>query len=238
MKNTKISILALAMMFAGSVATKAQTAEEIITKHIVAVGGMDNWKKVNTMKISGAINAGGMEIPVTIVKVDDKAMKLEFSLNGMTGYQIMTKTEGWAYSPFQGQTKPEAMTAEDVKDAQDQLDIQGELMDYKAKGNKVTYLGKDDVEGTECYKLKVTLPGGKEETEFIDASNYYHIRTTTKMKANGKEAEVVFNFSNFQKLPEGIVFPMSMDGGNGTINFKTVEINKPVDESIFKPTTK
>lgn len=237
MKNMKISILALAMIFAGT-ATKAQTADEIINKHIAAVGGIDNWKKVNTMKITGAINAGGMEIPVIMTKVDDKAMKVEFTLNGMTGYQILTKTEGWAYSPFQGQTKPEALTAEDVKDSQDQLDIQGELMDYKAKGNKIESLGKDDVEGTECFKLKVTRPDGKEETEYIDVSNYYHIRTVMKMKANGKENEVVFNFSNFQKLPEGIVFPMSMDGGNGNINFKTVEINKPVDESMFKPTTK
>ena len=238
MKSIRISVLAAALVFANCINTKAQTADEVISKHITAVGGLDNWKKITSIKMTGGINAGGMDIPVTITKVSGKAMKVEFTVNGMTGYQILTKTEGWAYSPFQGQTKPEAMTAEDVKESQDQLDAQGELMDYKAKGYKVEYLGKDDVEGTECYKLKVTLAGGKQENVFIDASTYYLIRTVAKVKADGKEVEVTSNFSNFQKLPEGIVFPMSMESMTGPINFKTIEINKPVDENIFKPTTK
>ncbi len=236
MKHIKISIVAAALLFAGAITVKAQTADEIINKHIAAIGGADNWKKVKTVNMVGSINSGGMEIPVSIITVNGKAMKVEFTVNGMTGYQILTTTEGWSYSPFQGQSKPEALTAEVVKDQQDQLDVQGELMDYKAKGNKVEYLGKDDVDGTECFKLKVTMASGKEENVFIDAATYYHIRTVAKAKVDGKEIEATSNLSNFQKLPEGIVFPMSMESGNGPINFKTVEINKPVDDKIFKPT--
>ena len=58
--------------------------------------------------------------------------------------------------PFQGQTAPEAKTAEELAEAQDNLDAQGELIDYAAKGHKVELIGKEDVEGTECFKLKVT----------------------------------------------------------------------------------
>ena len=185
----------------------------------------------------GSINAGGMEIPVTITNVQGKEQKVEFTLNGMTGYQIITNTEGWAYNPMAGQQSPQAMTAEDVKQSQSDLDMQGPLIDYKAKGNVITYLGKDDVEGTDCHKLKVTYPSGKEETMYIDASNYYHIRSVQKVKANGKEEEHTSNYGNYQKLPEGIFWPMSIDDGGGAVAVKTVEINKPIDESIFKPTT-
>jgi outer membrane lipoprotein-sorting protein len=137
--------------------------------------------------------------------------------------------------PFQGQTKPEAMTADDVKDSQDELDVQGELVDYKAKGNKIEFLGKDDMEGTPCLKLKLTFKTGKEQTMYFDASNYYLLKTVAKVKANGKEMESVQTFSNYQKLPEGIFMPMVMSADGGEITFKSVEINKPVDDKIFKP---
>lgn len=234
MKHIRLSFVAAAMLFM-SVAAKAQTADEIIQKHIAAIGGMDNWKKITSMKMTGSMNAGGMEIPMTVTCVKNKAMRMDMTISGMANYQILTNKEGWSYFPIQGQQKPEAMTAEDVKKSQDELDLESPLMDYKAKGYKVEYLGKDDVEGTECHKLKVTLKDGKEETEYIDASNFYHIRSVSKATMNGKEMQQTSNFSNFKKLPEGIVFAMTQDEGMGAMNIKEIEINKPIDESIFKP---
>ncbi|MFI5196021.1 MAG: hypothetical protein ACHQD8_02935 [Chitinophagales bacterium] len=239
MRNIRFSIVTASILFAGSMIAKAQTADEIIQKHITAIGGADNWKKITSIKMTGSINAGGAELPISFITVNGKGWRMEFSINGMSNYTILTTKEGWAYFPIQGQTKPEAMTADDVKESQDQLDIQGPLIDYQAKGNKVTYLGKDDMEGTECHKIKVAYPNGKEETMYIDASNYYHIRSVEKTKSNGKEEEQTQNFGNFQKIPEGIVYPMSIEGGGmGRMEIKTVEINKPVDESIFKPEIK
>ena len=236
MRNLSLSIFAVATLFAGTFTAKAQTADEIINKHIAAIGGADNWKKITSMKMVGSVNAGGAELPITLTTVQGKGFRMDMTFNGMSNYQIITKDGGWMYFPIQGQTKPEAIPADMVKESQDQLDIQGALIDYKAKGNKVAYLGKDDVEGTECFKLKVTYPNGKEETMYIDASTYYHIRSVEKVKADGKEMEETSNYSNYQKLPEGIVFPMTVEQGNGPFAIKSVEINKPVDESIFKPT--
>ncbi len=236
MKSIKYAILALGMILGGIKGAVAQTVDEIVQKHIAAIGGAEAWKKVNTVKMIASANAAGTEIPITLTIKDKKGMKVEFTVSGMTGYTIITDKGGWNYAPFGGQTKAEAMPEEAVKQAQDQLDLQGALLDYKAKGTKITYLGKDDVEGTECYKLKLVFASGKEETRYFDASNYYHIKSVSKVTANGKEVEMAQTFSNFQKLPEGIVFYMSMDGGmGGTMNIKTIEINKPVDESIFVP---
>ncbi len=215
---------------------KAQTADDIIQKHFAAIGGVDNWKKINTMKTTASMTANGMEIPLIITVQQNKAMRMELTINGMTGYSIITDKTGWNYMPFGGQTKPEVVPDEQVKQMQDGLDLQGPLVDYKTKGNKVTYLGKDDVEGTDCYKLKVVYTSGMEETMYFDATNYYHIRSVQKVTANGKEESITKNFSNYQKTPEGILYPMSIDMGMGAMNVKSVEINKPVDASIFKPT--
>ena len=213
-----------------------QTADEIIQKHINSIGGLDNWKKVTSIKMSGSSNMQGVELPINITILDKKAMKVDFTYNGMTGYTIVTDKTGWMYQPFAGQTKAEVMPDEMVKQQQDGLDIQGVLIDYKAKGHKVTYLGKDDVEGTDCYKLKVSMASGKEETIYIDASNYYHIRSVEKITANGKEMEQTSSYGNFQKLPEGIVVPMSIDmGQGGPLTVKSVEINKPIPDGYFMP---
>jgi hypothetical protein len=239
MRTFKLLIIAATILLGSNINISAQSAEKIVEKHIAAIGGADNWKKIKTMKLTGSMNAGGLEIPVIITTAQGRGQRVEFTFSGMAGYQIMTTTEGWSYAPFGGQTTPEAITPELVKESQDDLDIQGPLIDYKAKGNTLTLLGKDEVEGTECFKLKVVSPSGKEQTMFIDASNYYHIRTIEKIKANGKEEEHISNYGNYQKLPEGIVYPMSIDDGEGPITIKTVEINIPVDDSIFKlPETK
>jgi outer membrane lipoprotein-sorting protein len=235
MKIIKLCIFTITVCCVALSATYAQTADEIIQKHIDAIGGIDNWKKINSIKIIGTSNAGGTEIPITLIKQQGKGFKVEYTVNGMTGYSIITDKTGWSYNPFGGQTKAEVIPDETIKQSQDALDIGGPLIDYKAKGNKITYLGKDDVEGTECYKIKVTFTNGKEQTIYIDAVTYYHIRTVDKIKANDKEMEQTSNYGNFQKLPEGIVYAMSIDNGGGPVTIKSIEINKPIDENVFKP---
>lgn len=234
MKILRMSLMAVAILLVSVGIGHAQTADDVIQKYIGAVGGADAWKKVKTVKMVGAVNYNGTELPVTISFLNQKAMRAEYTMNGMTGYDIVTDKEGWSFNPFMGQKEPQAKTPDEVKESQDQLD-QMPLLDYTKKGHKVAYLGKDDVEGTECYKLKLTFVSGKEQTMFFDAKSYYQIRTVSKTTANGKEVESIANYSNYQKLPEGISIPMSIESEMGPFAIKTIEINKNVDESQFKP---
>src|SRR4051812_5748293 len=122
-RNLSLVILCLASSFAFS-----QTLDEIIKKHIEAIGGKENWAKVKSLKMESSMKANGAEIKVTIYQVDKKAMRQNIALMGMEGYSILTTTEGWTYMPFQGQTKPEAMTADDVKKSQDGLSLQDDFI--------------------------------------------------------------------------------------------------------------
>ena len=231
MKRFFLSILAIATFGF----TYAQTADEIVNKHVTAIGGLDAWKKVNSMVTTGTIKMQSAEIGVSQTILNGKGSRQDITAMGMSGYQIVTPVSGWNFMPFQGQKAPEPITADELKEAQDDLDVQGSLIDYKAKGHTVEYLGTDDVEGVNAYKLKLTLKNGKVQTIFIDPKNYYIIRVITKQKANGKEMEVTTNISNYQKLPEGIMVPWSIGLPFGEMIISKVEINKPVDENIFKP---
>lgn len=236
MKNVKRN-LTLGILSIASLSLFSQNLDEIVNKHIDAIGGKDNWAKVKSLKMENSLKANGADIKITIYQVDKKAMRQNIALMGMEGYSIMTNTEGWTYMPFQGQTKPEAMTADDVKKAQDELNLQDDFITYKELGKKIELIGKDDVDGTECFKLKMTDKDKTETTYYIDPSNYYVIKQTNKMTVNGKEMENSTTYGNFKKLPEGVVFPYTIAGGWGSTEVTSLTINPTIDEALFKPTT-
>jgi len=227
-------LLAGCLAVASFTAAKAQTADEIVTKYIDAIGGAENWKKVNSIRTEGAMNVMGNDVSITITKLQGKGMRQDIAVAGMTGYVIVTPASGTTFLPFQGQSDPQPMPADALKENQDQLDAQGVLLDYKTKGHTVELLGKETINGAECYKVKITLASGKVATGYFDTKTNYLVRYITKQHANGQEIEQIISFSNFQKLPEGIVVPMTISQQRGDITVSKVEINKPVDESIFK----
>jgi len=234
MKNLKIlfAILIIGMM---TVTTQAQNIDDILNKHSIAIGGLDNWAKVKTMKMEMVMKMQGMEIQVAATQVNCTAMRTDITALGMNGYSIITKTNGWNFMPFNGQTKPEPITEDALKSSQDELCFVDKMLRYKETGDKIEYLGTDNVDGTECHKLKLTDTQGKESTYFLDADTYLLTKKTVKVTVNGQVIENSATMGNYQKLAEGIVMAMSTTTGPGEIEIKKVTVNPEVDESIFKP---
>jgi hypothetical protein len=70
-KNTStMKVLKLALAICASVpitiSAKAQTADEIVDKYITAIGGADNWKKVNSVTSEGNLTVQGADVAVTM----------------------------------------------------------------------------------------------------------------------------------------------------------------------------
>lgn len=226
------ALLGLGFCMAFSV-SQAQTLDEIVNKHIEAIGGVENWKKLKSLSFESLMKSGGADIKFKVYQIDKTSLRQDINVGGMTGYSIIKKGEGWTFYPWMGHTKPEAMTADDLKNAQDELELQDEFITYKELGKTLEYFGKDDVDGTECHKLKMTNKDGKETTYYIDPSTYYVIKETEKMMSEGKEMENSTILSDYKKLNEGIVYPMSISGGWGEMTITKLEINPKIDETLF-----
>jgi hypothetical protein len=235
----KKTLTLLTMLIGSTPLMVAQTADDIINKNIAAMGGAAKLNSIKTIYMEDSINAGGMKIPLKIWMVDKKAQRVEFSFSGMTGFQILTTDSGWAFAPFQGQTKPEPMTPDAVKKAQSSLYLSDAFVNYKEKGYKVTYEGKDDAEGSESYKIKVTVSDSISETFFIDPDTYYVIQVKSKITANGKTAESTEIRSDYKKTADGYIFPMESNSSDqGDLKTYVVKVNDPIDNSIFNPRVK
>jgi outer membrane lipoprotein-sorting protein len=235
MKSIKLLTLAIAGLFITSFSF-AQTADEIVNKHIEAIGGKENWKKITSMRSEATLSTQGIEIPVIISQVHNKGVKQEFSVMGMSGYSIISVDGGWNFNPMAGQEKPEPMTQDELNIGKEQLDIQGEMLDYKQKGHTVELQGNEDIDGVSCFKLKLTRKSGRESVYIIDPKSFYIVRMSSKVTANGQEVESKVNLSNYQKLPAGIFIPFTMENNAlpAPITITKVEVNIPIADTIFK----
>jgi outer membrane lipoprotein-sorting protein len=223
-----------AALFTTLFGATAQTADEIVDKHITALGGKEALLKLNTLTMEGTMNVMGNDISVKMAQVQNKGQRQDIITMGMNGYAIVTYKEGWSYMPFMGQTKPEPVPADQIKEALDDLDIQGNLLNYKEKGHTVEYLGTVDVEGTECHKLKVTRKTSGDQTMYIDPKSFMIVRTVTKRNAMGQEMEMKVDYSDYKPV-SGIMLPHSITQQFGTIVISSVKVNEPVDDKMFQP---
>jgi len=233
MKKFKIGLLAVAAIISVQF-IKAQTADEVIDKYINALGGKEKLLLLKSVKMTGSLSVQGIDVGITVTVVQGVGSRNDISVPGMgEGFQVVNTTKGWNFMPFQGQTAPEEVSEDQVKASQGQLDLQGTLVNYKEKGSQVELLGKEKMEGADCYKLKLTNKGGKVTTLFIDANTWYRVKSVSKTTTPNGEEDVEIVYSDFKKTEEGYVFPFSQTNPRGTILFSSIETNKPVDEKIF-----
>jgi hypothetical protein len=212
---------------------QAQTVDEVIDKHVKALGGKENLNKILNVVMEGSLSIQGTEIALTLTQVHNKLNRQDITAMGMRGFELLTDKDGWSYMPFQGMQKPEPKTEDEVKQSQSDLDIAGPLVDYAAKGHKVELVGKEDVDGTECYKIKASLVSGKELTFFIDPSTYLIIRTKEKRKMNGQEMDLQTDFSDYKDV-EGVKMPYGITQQFGTVLISSIKVNQTIPESVFK----
>ncbi|HUR10006.1 MAG TPA: hypothetical protein VM012_01480 [Flavitalea sp.] len=234
MKSVRGFFLAIAALSIG-IAGYSQTIDEIVNKHVDAIGGKEAWGKVNSIRQEGIVSVQGTDVNLILTKQKGKGMRQDISVMNMNGFQIVTPTNGWSFMPFQGQTEVDSISAGDLKKLQDGLDIGDPLVTYKEKGYTAEVAGKENINGSEATKIVITKKDGEKQTVFVDNKSNYIVRTISKQSMNGQEQEVTNEYSNFQKVPEGIVVPMTITLPFGELVLSKIEINKPVDENFFKP---
>lgn len=223
-----------------AVPATAQTADDIIAKNTTAKGGLAKLKTVNTMRATGKVTLGpGMEAPITFEQKRPKSIRVEVTVQGLTIVQAFDGTVGWILNPMSGRKDPEPMPSEMLKNMEEQADVDGPFIDYKAKGSTIELLGKEKAEGADCYKLKLTLKSGDTRTYFIDAENFLEVRVDAKTTVRGTETESDTILGDWKEVA-GMMMPFSMDAGQKgaparqKITLEKIEVNPALDDARFK----
>lgn len=248
MKHRALVLAAAALVC--SFAASAQTVDEIVAKYFENTGGIAKWKALQGLKMSAKINQGGMEIPLEIVQLKDGRQLTSISFQGKTIKQgVFDGTDLWSHNFMTMKAeKSDAEATENMK-----IDI-GEFPDpfltYKERGLKAELVGKENVEGTETFKIKLTKKPIKVDGKltdnvmyyYFDAENFVPLVMESEVKSGpGKGQISQIKWSDYQEVPNGngLIMPYTMSqgvkGGPGQpVNISAVEINPKVDNAEFK----
>jgi outer membrane lipoprotein-sorting protein len=231
------SLIVAAVLVAAGATAHAESVDDIIAKNIQARGG-DKLRAVQTLRMSGKLVAGpGIEAPFTIEIKKPGRLRFEVVVQGMTIVQAVDGDAGWVIQPMTGKKDAERMSPDDLKETQDQADFEGPLVDYKKKGHKVELAGKEKIEGTDAYKLKVTKKNGDTEYIYLDADAFLEIKSEGKRIVRDTPVEFESTTGDYKDV-SGVMFPFSAElGAKGQkvkLSFTKIEVNPKIDDARFK----
>ena len=219
---------------------KAPTLDELVAKNIEAKGGADALHALQSLRCSGKliVNEGQLQFAYAETKKRPGELRAEFTVQGMTAVQAYDGKEGWRISPFQGRKDPEKISADDAKPLIEEAEIDGPLVDWKAKESTLEYLGREDVDGTLAYKIKVVRKNGDVNFVYLDPDHFLEIRILTQRIRQGAQEEVETDIGDYEKIG-GVFVPFSQEAGRKgdpdkqKIVVEKAEANVPVDDAIF-----
>ncbi len=243
-KTMHAALLGLALLI--GLPAQAQTADEILNNYFENIGGKDNLKAIKGMKMLARISNQGMEIPLEIYQFSDGRQMSIIKFQGKEIKQGVFDGETLWSTNFMTM-KAEKSDAEATANFKlNTNDFPDSFLDYKEKGYTVEFMGKETVEGTEAYKIKLvkeplTIDGQSVEDVsyyYFDTENYVPIAVESEAHTGPMKGQTQYiTMSDYQEV-DGIYFPFSISQGmkNGPtqpITFDSIELNPELDAAAF-----
>jgi hypothetical protein len=228
----------------------ATTAAEVIDRNTAARGGLEAWRKVNTMVWLGHLERGGRadgpHIPFVMELQRPNHTRFEIKEQYSQFTRIFDGNRGWKVRPGNnGLPDIKAFSNEEVNYARDEFAIDGPLLDYKAKGVTADLDGIDVLDGHKAYRLSLKLASGAQRKMWIDVDTNLEIRydrPATSPFAPG--APVSVYYGGFKTI-DGLKIPISIvttsapntqarESGDKLVIDRMI-VNPKLDDQAFLP---
>jgi outer membrane lipoprotein-sorting protein len=239
MLRKTIGLAAFALL---ATSLSAQTAEQVVSNYIAARGGLEKIKSVKSERVTGTISFGtDAEGPFLVERQRPLKMYMQITLNGLSLIRVYDgKSAGWIYNPFPPNTNStvEAMTDADLRNIFDEADFDGPFVDYKAKGNQIEFVDKEEVLGKTAYKLKLTNKLGDVSYFYFDASTNFLLKWEGDRKIGGQNYPWESFFQDIREI-NGLKYPFVIEsdspgtGQRQKISAEKIEVNVPLDAARF-----
>ncbi len=233
MKKLIITTLAILIIVSMNF-VQAQSLDDVLKKHFKAVG-QDKLVAAKTYYMKAKLSQMGMDLPMEMKMKRPNKFRVEMEMQGQKMIQAFDGEKGWMIAPWIS-PDPQVLEGDQLKQAMEQADFEGELYNYKQKGSSVDFVGKVNADGKEAYKIKLTSKDGSVKNYFIDAKTNLIFKVKAKISAGGQEIEVDQLLSDYKDF-DGIKMATKMESktpmGNVSITVIEFKINEKFDDSVF-----
>jgi len=206
--------LAALMLGAAAIPAQAQDAQSLIAKNLEARGGAAAFDAIKNVTFEGrTIFPGDFEVTYKEARArlgSATADRVDFGIQGLDLVQAYDGTGGWKVNPLQGRKDAEHMSADETRQLADEALVEGPLLAARRDGSRVEYLGREDFDGTDAYKLKVTQKDGDQFTYWLDPDTFLEIKVDETRKIRGAETTTETELGDYEKVA-GVYFPMSVE---------------------------
>jgi outer membrane lipoprotein-sorting protein len=221
----------------------ALSAEQIAEKNVAARGGLDAWRKVQTMVWFGHVdsaNAPAQDLPFVLALKRPNKTRFELTVLNRNSVRVFDGKEGWKLSPStMGGPNLRPYTMDESTSARDEQVIDGPLIDHEAKGVSITLEGVDKVDGHDAYRLAAKLPSGVTRHVWIDAETFLDVKVDREVRGpRGQRVIVEVSYSNYRNV-DGLQIPLTIESGatasanKDKLMIDKVSLNPPLEDVIF-----
>jgi len=217
-----------------------QNVEEIMAKYYETMGGLENlraWKSMRATARYIQVAQGGTEIPITVwYKVPEKT-RIEMSQNSHEAVYVVTSESAWMCDASRGLPEPTLLPEEQARIARDNADVYP-FIDYQKKGNKIEYLGTEEFEGANVYKIRLIQKTGTESLHFLDVQTGRELKITITVRLEGKSVTHETIERDFRRVG-WLLLPFTTETLIGGVLVRkmvieSVELDPEIDDSLFQ----
>jgi outer membrane lipoprotein-sorting protein len=223
----------------------AQTAEDIIEKHLAATGGREALATLTSRTTTGTITittpigdlSGTIEVFAKAPNKSRTLIKLDLSAVGggeVVSDQRFDGTSGYVIDTFNGNRD---ITGDQLA-AMKGGGFPTPLLNFRDAGATIALTGTESVRDRPAYVLQMTPAAGPPVRMFFDSESFMLVRTamTINVPQLGGDIEQVVDFSDFRDA-DGFTLPFMVRSANPvqTVVATTKEIlhNTAIDDASF-----
>lgn len=225
-------------------ASASLSADQIVAKNAAARGGLDAWRKIDSMVWVGRVEAGSGGIPARFVLAMKRPNKTRFEVVSMNrmALRVFDGAQGWKLRPMRRgeQANMQPYDAQELRFARDEQVIDGPLIDHAAKGIDVKLGGVEEVDGHKAYRLEVRLPSGAARSVWIDAGTFLEIKAEHENHTPlGSATPVDVYYLEYREV-DGVKLPVVIESGPASappadkLTIEKVEVNPKIDDKLFE----
>ena len=239
--NVRRLVLALSLVASGvtlagqAVSQQPQlSVDEIVAKHLDAIGGLERLKDIQTMKKVAKVTMQGRETTTTMYFKRPNMSRQETTVDGKQVINAFDGTTPWIINPHTGFNRPVAVSGAQAASIREDSSFDSPLVDYKSRGTIIDYVGKEPLGEGEAHHLRVTSASRQVRHLYLDATTYLELKLAADV-GGAKLEQLSSDYRDVEGVKVAHHLKTVVNGAvQAEMQLESVEFNLPLETALFR----